>query len=123
MGPPFGPNPDPPAGCQNHPGALFQGLRLFGDFRFHTDGELQALAFSSDGTLWSVEESGVLRHWDIATGQQLAWTCLSDLETLWTFSRDARVALSASDDLSLWDVSSGQLLTSLPQPSWVTAVA
>src|SRR5205823_4175391 len=39
------------------------------------------------------------------------------------FSRDGHVLASASDDLSLWDVPTGQLQTVLPQPSWVTALA
>src|SRR5262249_51733387 len=30
---------------------------------------------------------------------------------------------SGSDELALWDVPSGKLLTTVPQPSWVTAVA
>jgi WD40 repeat protein len=98
-------------------------LRVFGDFRFHTDGDLLALAFVADGSLYSLEEPGVLRHWNPETGQQRDWQFLSDLETLWAFSPDARVLASASDDLSLWDVSSGQLLTAVPQPSWVTALA
>jgi WD40 repeat protein len=97
-------------------------VRVFGDFRFHTDGDLLALAFVADGSLYSVEEPGVLRHWNPETGQQRDWQYLSDLETLWVFSPDARVLASASDDLSLWDVSSGQLLTAVPQPSWVTAL-
>lgn len=103
-------------------GALPQAT-IFGEPQFHTDGELLALGFAPDGSLWSVEEPGVLRHWNAGKGEQLAWTSLSDLETLWVFSRDARVLASASDDLTLWDVSSGQMLTALAQPSWVSALA
>lgn len=98
-------------------------VRVFGDYRFHTDGELQALAFADDGTLWSLEEPGVLRQWDTASGRQTRWNYLSDLETLWEFGPDARVLASASDDLSLWDVALGEVTTVLAQPSWVTAVA
>ena len=71
----------------------------------------------------TIEELGILRKWNPASGQQLKWTALSDLETLWTFSGDGRVLASASDDLTVWDASSGALLTSIPQPSWVTALA
>lgn len=108
----------------HEPSRLLPGLvRVFGDVRFHADGDLLALGFASDGSLWSVEEPGVLRQWDVATGRPRNWHVLSDLETLWCFRDDARVLASASDDLSLWDVATGNLLAALPQPSWVTAVA
>ena len=99
------------------------GALVFGDPQLHADGDLLALAFAPDGTLWSVEEPGVVRRWDPATGQQLAWYSPSDLEDLWAFSQDARVLASASNDLSVWDASSGRLLTAMSQPEWVTAVA
>jgi len=97
--------------------------RIFGEPQLHTDGELLALNFAPDGSLWSVEEPGVLRHWSAENGQQLEWSSLSDLETLWVFSPDMRILASASDDLTLWDVSSGQILTALAQASWVSALA
>lgn len=98
-------------------------LERFGEPQLHTDGELLQLTFAPDGSLWTVEEPGVLRRWDITTGQQREWHSLSDLETLWCFSLDARVLASASDDLTIWDTSSGQALTAIPQDSWVTALA
>ena len=98
-------------------------VQVFGEPQLHTDGELLALSFAPDGTLWSVEEFGILRHWQARTGRQLQWYCLSDLETLWCFTDDTRVLISASDDLTFWDTSSGLVLTAVPQPSWVTAVA
>src|SRR5437868_4194892 len=91
---------------------------VFGDSHLHTDGDLLALAFAPDGTLWSVEESGVARHWNAHTGKQLGWHYLSDLETLWCFSQDGRLLASASDELSVWDVADGRLLTAVGQPSW-----
>jgi WD40 repeat protein len=99
------------------------GVRVFGDPQLHADGDLLALAFAPDGTLWSVEEPGIVRHWKPDTGQELAWHSPSDLEDLWAFSHDARFLASASNDLSLWDTESGNLLTALPQPDWVTALA
>src|SRR5438477_8744307 len=75
--------------------------RRFGESRFHTDGEVAGLAFAPDDTLWSVEETGVLRQW-AADGQPMARHFLSDLETLWGFSPDARWLASASDTLLLW---------------------
>jgi WD40 repeat protein len=99
------------------------GVLVFGDPQLHSDGDLLALAFGPDGTLWSAEDPGVIRHWNAATGQELAWYSPSDLEDLWAFSQGARVLASASNDLSIWDTASGNLLTAIPQPVWVTAVA
>jgi WD40 repeat protein len=97
--------------------------KVYGEPQLHTDGEVLALAFAADGSLWSIEDPGVLRHWNAQTGQQLHWHSLSDLETLWFFSDDASVIVSASDDLTFWDTSSGQVLTAIKQPSWVSAMA
>jgi WD40 repeat protein len=95
---------------------------VFGDPQLHTDGDLLALAFAPDGSLWSVEDPGVVRHWN-PSGQEIAWHSPSDLEDLWCISPDARVLASASNDLSVWDASSGNLLTAIPQSEWVTALA
>lgn len=96
--------------------------RTFGDPRFHTDAEIGGLAFAPDGRVWSVDESGLLRHWS-ADGQCLSRAFLSDLETLWAFSPDASLLASGNDDLLLWNTAEGQLLARIPQPTWVTAVA
>jgi WD40 repeat protein len=95
----------------------------FGEPKLHTDGEVLALAFGKDGWLYSVEELGILRKWNAESGQQIDWFSLSDMESLWSFSSDARVLASASDDLTIWDASSGRMLTSISQPGWVTALA
>src|SRR5438132_2917241 len=100
-----------------------QIVRVFGDLRLHTDGDVLALGFAAGGVLWSVEDPGVLRRWDAATGHHLGWTFLTDLATFWRFGPGARLLASGSDDLSLWDVPAGELLTILPQPSWITAIA
>jgi WD40 repeat protein len=104
-------------------GSMPQVLRVFGDLCFRSDGDLQVLAFGADGQLWSIEDLGVLRQWNPSTGQQLRWTFLSDLETLWAISPDTRLIASATDDLTLWEVSSGKSVDTISQPSWVTAVA
>ncbi len=94
----------------------------FGEPRFHTEGDLCALAFAADGTLWSVDEAGLLRHWS-ATGRGLQRSFLSDLETLWSFSPDADLLASGNDDLLIWNTAEGQLLYRIPQPGWVSALA
>src|SRR5713101_4316737 len=101
------------------PAAALANVQVFGDAHLHSDGDLLAVAFAVDGSLWSVEEPGVLRRWNPLTGAQRQWHSLSDLETLWGFSSDGRLLASASSDLTLWDTVAGQMLTTVPQPSWV----
>jgi WD40 repeat protein len=96
--------------------------KVFGEPRFHTDGDIAAIAFGADGLLYSIDEAGVLRHW-AADGKLLARHFLSDLETLWEFSPGAKRLASGNDDLLLWDVDAGQLIHRIQQDSWVTAVA
>ncbi len=97
--------------------------RVFGAHPFHTDGDLLGLAFAADGSLWSVEEPGVVRRWDLDGRRQLGWHHLEELATVWAFSPGAHHLASATDDLSVWDVAAGELDASWPQPCWVTAVA
>jgi WD40 repeat protein len=94
----------------------------FGEPQWHADGVLLALAYAADGTLWSVEEPGVLRHWD-RSGRLLLRHFLSDLETLWAFGPRADLLVSASDELVVWEVAGQNQIATVPQPSWVTAVA
>jgi WD40 repeat protein len=95
----------------------------FGESRFHTDSEVLAVSFGRDGLLYSMEESGFLRQWQPESREQIKATLLSDLETLWAFNSDCQVLASASDDLTVWDTRTGQVLTSIQQPSWVSALA
>jgi WD40 repeat protein len=98
-------------------------LRVYGAHPFHTDGDLLALAFAPDGTLWSVEDAGVLRRWDLAAQQQIGWHHLEELATLWSFGPGARLVAAGSEELTVWDVASGEPLVTWPQPDWVTAIA
>ncbi|WP_439626334.1 hypothetical protein [Gemmata sp.] len=96
--------------------------KVFGEPRFHTEGDVAALAYAPDGTLWSVDEAGVLRRWS-PEGKLLARHYLSDLETVWAFAPGARHLASGSEAVVVWEVESGQLAKRLPQEAWVTAVA
>lgn len=95
--------------------------RVYGEPRFHTDGDVAAVAFAADGTVRAVDEAGALWHW-AADGRQLARHFLSDLETLWAFGPGAKLLASGNDDLLLWDAASGQLLHRVQPKSWVTAL-
>src|SRR5579875_1549472 len=97
--------------------------RVFGARPFHTDGELLALRFAADGSLWSVEEPGVLRQWDLNTRQQLGWHELGDPASVWCFSVSGHSVAAGSGELCLWETANGELLACWPQASWVTAVA
>jgi WD40 repeat protein len=108
----------PPASSSPFPRPI-----VFGDPKLRADDDLLALVFAPGDTLWSLEEPGILRQWSTVTGHHLQSHVLSDLETLWCFSSSARLLASASDELSLWEVASGNLLASIPQKSWVTALA
>ena len=96
--------------------------KIFGEPRFHTDGDVAAVAFAADGTLWSIDDAGLLQNWS-SDGKVLGRNFLSDLETLWVFSPGAKLLASGNDDLILWDVASGQLVNRIAQSSWVTAIA
>lgn len=98
-------------------------IREFGDLRLQTAGDVLALAYSSPTILNSVEEPGVLRHWNVQTGRAEGSFFLSDLETVWSFCAEGKALVTASDELSIWHVASGELITSLRMPSWVTTVA
>ena len=97
--------------------------RIFGAHPLHTDAELHALAFTPGGTLWSVEDTGVLRHWDLSSRQQISSHHLEELATLWCFGPDATLVAAGSDDLTVWNVANGDELMCLSQPDWVTALA
>ncbi len=97
-------------------------LRTYGEPRFYADGDIAAIAFAADGTLFSIDETGYLRHWT-AEGSLLSRVELSDLETLWCFAPGAKQLASGNDDLLFWDTATGQLRHRIEQSSWLTAIA
>jgi len=73
------------------------------------------VSFGKEGWLYSIEEQA-FSEMEPRIGPQIDRETLSDLETLWVASADGRVFASASDDLTIWDASSGQMLTSSRNP-------
>jgi WD40 repeat protein len=96
--------------------------RTYGEPLFFSDSEVVALQYAPDDTLWSVEESGVLRQWG-SDGRLLSRTFLSDLETLWVFSKNASVIAAASDEIVLWETVTGQVLCRVDSESWADTLA
>jgi len=98
-------------------------VRVLGDPRFRLEGALQALVVGVDQTARTVEEPGILRHWNIVTGRELSRVALSDLELHWQFSPDGKWLASAADDWTLWNIPTGDAVYTRRTDSWVTALA
>jgi WD40 repeat protein len=96
--------------------------RTFGAARFHTDGDVAALAYDADGSIWSVEDPGVLRQWD-ESGAQLGRHFLIDLELTWAFSPGAKLIAGGCDEILVWAVDTRCEVARFDVPSWVTALA
>jgi WD40 repeat protein len=88
-----------------------------------TEGELLALGFAADGTLWSIEEPGLLRHWELASSKQLGTQLFDDVSPVWTFAPGCRLVAGGSDEVTLYDTATGQMNVTFSGFSWVTALA
>lgn len=115
--------------------------RVYGASPLRGDGEILAVRFDADGLLWSLEEPGVLRQWDLAIPEELSALPLDELATLWQFDPLGRYLAGASDEVVLWDLETGDEVVRVPavldsvvvpsrrggkqidDPIWVTAVA
>lgn len=111
-----------PFRAQTKPGDRALVVRTFGQPRFRCDGDVLALGFAADGSVYSVEEPGVLRRWS-ESGEPLERHFLSDLETPWWFSPDSSRVAAACDELMIWQTATRQLTARIEQPSWITSVA
>ncbi len=97
--------------------------RVYGEPLFHTESEVYSLAFGDDNTLWTIEEAGLVRQWNL-DGRLLQRHFLSDLEDCWTFSPDATRLASGTTDVALWDVAKGRLKARRQTgEAWVTCFA
>lgn len=97
--------------------------RVFGAPTLHTDGDLLAIGIAADRVLWSVEEPGELRGWSLATRRLVASRPLEGAATIWAFNWAARLLGSASDEVAVWEVSTGEQLASWSTPAWITSLA
>ncbi len=98
-------------------------VRVLGDPRFRLEGTLLALWPHWNGTVWSVEEPGILRQWNSKEGRELQHQRLSDLEMLWALGGNTPELASAADDLTFWNAATGTSIHTTRQPSWVTALS
>lgn len=105
------------------PLSLPEPPRAFGAPALHTDGDLLALGLSADGLLWSVEEPGELRGWNLRSRRQVSLQPLEGMAMLWAFNWASRLVASASDEVTVWEVASGDLLATWRASSWVSALA
>src|SRR5262245_31958960 len=96
-------------------------VQAFAAQPLQTEGELLAVGFAADGSLWSVEEPGLLRQWDLSRSTQVREVLLDDVAPLWRFGAGCRIVASASDEITLWDVATGQMLVVFGEFPWVTA--
>jgi len=97
-------------------------LQTYGEPRFHTEGDIAAVAYLADGTLYSIDDAGILRHWS-GDGKLLKRSYLSDLETLWAFAPFGVKLASGNDDLLIWETATGQLAHRIVLKSWLTTLA
>lgn len=95
---------------------------VLGDLRGRVDGDIVALSFAAGGRVQTVEDGGLLRHWDVKTGGLIQSFPLSEVETTWAFSKNGRFLASGGRGLSLWDASRGELLGEHDDPSWMTSL-
>jgi WD40 repeat protein len=96
--------------------------RVFGELRGRVDGDILAITFTSDQRCLTVEDGGILRHWNPNNGNMTLASTLSEIETCWAFSPGGRFLASGSDGISIWDVNEGELIGKHEDPAWMTAL-
>jgi WD40 repeat protein len=97
--------------------------RIYGGTPLRGEGDLLGLVFDANGLLWSLEEPGILRLWDLDATRQIQHIALEELATLWQFDQRGRFLAGASDEVILWDLQTGAEAGRFEHPIWVTALA
>lgn len=97
--------------------------RRYGGTALRGEGELLAFVFDADELLWSLEEPGVLRLWNLEEQRLVEEIALDELATLWQFDRAGRFLAGASDEIILWELSTGNEIARFTHKVWVTALA
>jgi WD40 repeat protein len=97
--------------------------RTYGEPLFHTQSEVVVLCFAPDDSLWSIEESGILRQWT-REGRLMTRKFLAELDAIWAFNSDATLIASACDKfINIWDAARARVQRRMPTDSWVMALA
>lgn len=97
-------------------------VRVFGDSRLATDGEILAV-FLGEEAAWSVEEHGIVREWSLLTGRQRRQRYLGEVEPLWAFRPDGKMLAAAGEELTVFDCLTGREQARTQPAQWVTALA
>lgn len=111
--------------------------RTYGSSSLCGEGDMLAFAFNAEGHLWSLEEPGILRRWDLQAQEELEALSLEELASLWQIDSQARLLAGASDEIILWELPSGDETARFPavpaatrpgevpsdEPNFVTALA
>lgn len=96
--------------------------KTYGEPLLHTDSEVVAVAYAPDDTLWSIEESGALRHWT-SDGRLIERDFLSDTEDVWAFNADATLLASGTNEIALWSTEKSKEIVRHVGEAWTNCFA
>lgn len=97
-------------------------LTVLGDRTGRVDADVLAIGYALTGETLTLEEGGVLRRWDSATGMIVDTHVLSEAETCWSFSHHGRYLVSGSDGISIWNCETGELIGRHDDLFWANTI-